>query len=123
MYRGIKEFWFLGERFTGRTGVDLARQFFRGINGLDPQFLIHLATSEAAGSRSRRFLALRPEDLYPNSPHLVHLSEEIVPGIWLATNYSKAGWVRVFRDVCKYLGWTWRIHIDVVLDGSATNAT
>lgn len=71
---------------------------------LDPR-LFHRAR-ELVGNL-RRYLAERPEDLYPGRPDLVHCARRCRCGWWVPTNISRRDTCRILERFCGVLGLNW----------------
>lgn len=92
---GPFEWHFRKEKHDARSARDLMAQVFQRLHQEDRQFLERFAARKHA--RKRRYLSKNKYDLYPGRPDLVDkYSEEIVPGWWLGTNYSR-------RDIQKII--------------------
>ncbi|MCC6626052.1 MAG: hypothetical protein IT340_01495 [Chloroflexi bacterium] len=75
-------------RHRARTGVDLLVKVFQALADRDPTFLERFADQPKHG-RTRRFLARRPEELFPDRPDLVSSSvRQIKPGWYIGLNVS-----------------------------------
>ena len=80
---------FRGKFHPCRNGRHVMTSVFLMLSEVDNSFFQRFAGLPKHG-RSRRFLAEKPQDLYPDRPVLARdHSTEITPGWWLGTNVSK----------------------------------
>lgn len=70
----------------------------------DPTFFERFAALPRHG-RKRRYLARRPENLYPDRPDLARdHSIEVRPGWWMGTNVSVSRIEKIIRMACNVAG-------------------
>jgi len=58
------------------------------LSKLDPNFLTRFASRKHG--RSRRYIAQKREELYPDRSDLLQYSRQLISGWWVGTNYSKS---------------------------------
>lgn len=71
------------------TATSTMIEVFRLLGQRDHQFFARFMAPQVRHGRNRRYLADEPEKLYPSSPHLTGSSQQLAPGVWIGTNYSK----------------------------------
>ena len=94
-----------------RVGCDTAKEVMIGVlrelAQEDAQFPARLAGIANARGRTRRYIAQRPEDLYPERPDLTHESAAFWGGWYVITNISNAEKGKLLEDACEAAGLKW----------------
>lgn len=104
-----------GAFVPGRSGADVLRRTFQALADRDPTFLDRFIELPQHGE-VRRYLARRPEDLYPGRPELVKKAAfEIRPGYWIGTHYSLKGLRRILQLASQVAGLRFNEHLKVRL--------
>ena len=93
-----------GVRSSAMNGRDVMQQVFEALTKLDPTFPERFAGLPKHG-RTRRYLARKPEDLYPGRPDLSREhSLQLKSGWWLGTNHSRATIMQIIQMACGVSG-------------------
>lgn len=94
-----------GEFHPARNGKDVAIKAVEAIADRHPGALDRMIERPKHGS-SRRYLARRPENLYPRNPDFADRSTtaEVKPGYWLMTHASHRMLERIIEMVCEDAG-------------------
>lgn len=98
------EFVLLGTKRRCKTYTDVLVEVIQQLALQDPQFLRRFSEQ---GGRTRRYVARKPEELYPDRPDLATFSRRIQAGWWVATNYSAKDIESILRKACRIAGLTW----------------
>ena len=84
-----------------RNGQEALISVLKDLAQRDLSFLDRFATLPDHG-RSRRYIARKREDLYPERPDLARdAAKEFLPGWWVGTNVSKNQIERILELACK----------------------
>jgi len=102
----------IGYELRGRrVALDTAKAVLIGVlrelAQQDAQFPTRLAAIANPRGRTRRYVAQRPEDLYPERPDLVDESAAFCRGWYVITNVSNAEKSRLLEDACEAAGLEW----------------
>jgi hypothetical protein len=100
---------------AARTAKEVLVGVLRDLAREDPQFPSRLAAIANARGRKRRYVAQRPEDLYPGRPDLAHESAEFTSGWYVGTNISNGEKTRLLQDACQPAGLRWGEDLVVTL--------
>lgn len=93
-----------GQYYPARNASNVLVLVFETLSQRDRTFLERFAALPKHG-RTRRYLARRPEDLYPGRPDLCHeYSVQLSTGWWLGTNLSRAQIERIIEMACEVAG-------------------
>lgn len=96
----------LGGAFVaGRNGRDVLTKIFQALADRDPTFLDRFIALPKHGTR-RRYLARRPEDLYPHDPGFASASTaaEVKPGYWLMVHAGYPMFENLAKLACEVVG-------------------
>jgi negative regulator of replication initiation len=75
--------------YRAKNAIDVLRQLFEILSDIDPTFPERF-TSLPLHGRTRRYLAIDPNELYPGRPDLCRdCSVKLKSGYWLGTNHSR----------------------------------
>lgn len=93
-----------GQYYPARNASNVLVSVFETLSQRDRTFLERFAALPKHG-RTRRYLARRPEDLYPGHPDLCYkYSVQLSTGWWLGTNLSRAQIERIIEMACEVAG-------------------
>ena len=98
----------LGEEFEADKLPEALETVLLRLNALDSEFLPRLSWERA---RSRRYVARKPEALYP-SPHLSSKYREILPGWFIPTNIGQRDLERALVAACRISGLTYGVDVN-----------
>lgn len=87
--------------YPARNAIDTLRQVFEVLSKNDPTFPERFAGLPRHG-RTRRYLALDPDELYPGRPSLVRdCSQKLSNGWWMGTNHSRQSIGQIISMACE----------------------
>jgi len=113
--RKMVGFTLKGARYSAANGRDVMEQVFEALTKLDPTFPERFAGLPRHG-RTRRYLARKPEDLYPGRPDLSREhSLQLKSGWWLGTNHSRATIMQIIQMACGVCGLHYGTDLDACL--------
>ena len=92
-------FSFKDTLYKARSAKEVLVETLKLLAKSDPDFLNRFASRKHG--RSRRYIAQAKNELYPGRPDLAVLSEEIYPGWWVGTNYSKQNIREILKLACE----------------------
>jgi excisionase family DNA binding protein len=115
---GNIEYVLLGKRHVASTAIGMLIDVLRALDARDTEFLPSLSKEKG---RLRRYVARRPEDLYPGRPDLSHYSSELRPGWWVGTNHNRKVIESILKKACHVAGLKWGI--DIFLGQHGRSAT
>ncbi len=89
-----------GRHYSARSAREVLEGIFETLTERDASFLERFAALPKHG-RTRRYLAKKPDELYPGRPDLVRdHSKQLTSGWWLSTNHSRATIERIIEMAC-----------------------
>lgn len=89
-----------GTFYSARNAIDTLKQVFELLIQRDATFAERFAGLPRHG-RSRRYLALNADELYPGRPDLVRdCSAKLLSGWWMSTNHSKQTIGQIIAMAC-----------------------
>ncbi len=92
-----------GQTYHARAAREVMLRVFSLLNEQDPGFLDRFAARKHG--KKRRYIARDKSELYPGQPDLCNTAaDEIVPGWWLGTNYSRQSIEKIIRMACEVAG-------------------
>lgn len=91
-----------GKTIHARSAVEVLVKVLDGLSTKDPNFLTRFASRKHG--RSRRYVALNREELYPDRPDLMQYSKQLSSGWWVGTNYSKSNIQDILKLACEVAG-------------------
>ena len=91
----------LDEHYEVRTLSDLLVMILSQLDVLDDTPLPRLSNER---SRTRRYVARRPDCLYPGRPDLTRYHRQIKSGWFVGTNYSQKDVEQIIHAICKVSG-------------------
>jgi predicted type IV restriction endonuclease len=104
-----------GKFHPARNARDVIVKVFTELANRDGGFLERFASLPKHG-RSRRYLARKPSDLYPERPDLARdFSYEFKPGWWLGINLSRAAVKRIIEMGCEVAGLQYGLDLKIYL--------
>ncbi len=103
---GDVEYVLLGEKYSHSTAIGMLIAVLSALDARDPEFLPRL--SKETG-RKRRYVAQKPEDLYPGRPDLTRYSNELRSGWWVGTNYNQKVIQSILKRACRVAGLKWGV--------------
>lgn len=100
---------------SATNGRDVMQRVFEELTKLDPSFPERFSALPRHG-RTRRYLARKPEDLYPGRPDLSREhSLQLKSGWWLGTNHSRATIMQIIEMACGVAGLKYGTDLQVFL--------
>ncbi|MBI4726355.1 hypothetical protein HY768_03880 [candidate division TA06 bacterium] len=102
-----------GKQYRARSAKEVLVEVMKMLSKNDPNFLNRFASRKHG--RSRRYIAQSKNELYPGRHDLADLSEEISPGWWVGTNYSKNNIKIILELACEVGGITFNSDLIVNL--------
>lgn len=97
-------FWLNGSFRPAINARDVLIQVFETFTENDPTFIERFAALPKHG-RKRRYVASRPDELYPGRPDLAEeASYQLRSGWWIGTNASKAAIAKIIAMACDVAG-------------------
>ncbi len=92
-----------GEFHAGKNASSTMISLFKKLVADDPSFLERF-TARKHG-RKRRYISNDKMELYPGRPDLcAEHSQELVPGWWIGTNYSRGNIRKIIKLACEVAG-------------------
>lgn len=113
-----REYGFIlnGASHSAVNARDVMVQVFESFTERDSTFIERFAALPKHG-RKRRYVAARPEELYPGRPDLaVDASYQLRSGWWIGTNASKAAIAKIIEMACEVAGVTFGSDLIVELN-------
>lgn len=114
---GDLEYVLLGKRYKASTAIGMLIEVLQTLDARDSDFLPCL--NKETG-RKRRYVARRPEDLYPGRPDLSRYSSELRPGWWVGTNCNRRVIESILQKSCRIAGLKWGVDIFLVQQARST---
>jgi len=102
-----------GKQYIARSAKEVLVEVMKNLAQSDPNFLNRFVSRKHG--RSRRYIGQSKNELYPGRPDLAVLSEEIYPGWWVGTNYSKNNIRIILELACEVAGLTFNSDLIVNL--------
>lgn len=104
-----------GRFHPARNACDVLVKVFAQLANRDATFLERFAALPKHG-RTRRYLARKPNDLYPGRPDLGRdFSRALRPGWWLGVNHSRATIGQIIAMSCEVAGLRYGVDLKVNL--------
>jgi len=104
-----------GSTHPARNGRDVLTSIFEKLSKNDQTFLERFAALPKHG-RTRRYLARKRDDLYPNRPDLARAhSYKLTTGWWLGVNVSKKQIEKIVRMACDIAGLRYGVDLKINL--------
>lgn len=99
--RSVFSFVLNGKHYGANSGVDLLAKIFETLTEQDSSFPERFAALHRHGT-TRRYLAPRPEDIFPHRPDMVRdYTRKLKFGWWMLTNNSLPGTRQIIKMACR----------------------
>ena len=90
-----------GQQVSARNALEVLTSVLEALAKRDASFLDRFAALPKHG-RTRRYVARKPEELYPGRPDLAsEYSVQLSSGWWVGTNLSRAAIARIIEMACE----------------------